>query len=875
MMPLPEHTPPRWIRKLLSAFLDPRMLEASLGDLEEKFQHCLRNNIPPWKAKLFYIIEGIGFLKMARRQKHAPTQTTINMISHTLLFFSRLVRKDKSYYLVSLLGLTISLASFLLIMMFINDELRYDKFHEKSDRIYRVTTHLHLNDVVYGEASSQFPAAAALRQEISEVEEAVRLYPQDRTIEVGDKKFAEHILFADENLLKVFSFPLILGNRNTVMKEPSSIILTRSTAKKYFGSENPLNKTLVLDGQTLVVSGVTEDVPEQSHVKFSAIMPLSFQLAIWKHYTGIEGRENKWFWTGAYTYLLLKSAADEETVRTRLPLVVDKYFPARYKEKGGFRLQPLTDIHLRSNLSAEFEPGGSILYLRLFSVVAFVIMIVSAINLINLSYFKINSRIREMGIRKFLGQNTSRIIAQLSIESTLTGVLAFLLAVLVCQLSISSFNILVQKNLQLWSQPNIMIAGISFLLIILICTVAVLRPATRYATRSSSYLLLRNYGQPGMKSRVRNILIGLQVCFSFVLLVFSFIISSQIDFFKHKDLGFDKENIIVLELNDGLYKNMEAFKNELKKDKDIIDVAGGPVPGTGCDAWRFVPEGGSYERPLMLPFTSVDHNFLSTLNIKLLQGRTFKPDGQYDSLMPLLINKRAAIELGWLDDPLNKTLEVFAAGTTEIMAKGIVIGVIEDYHFESLHRPVRPIILTTGPYFSTMLVKTTGADHTRAIAHIGDAWKKFSDAPFQYGMLDQTLEKLYDNETKLSNVILFFTFIALYLTCYGLFAMSSLLFSSRLKEVAIRKIFGADQFAIIRQLYSRYAIFNLAAIIVGLPIAIWLGDLWLQTFQYRITLDSSLFIKAGVCILIAGLLSVSYYLARVAFSNPVRFLRRE
>jgi putative ABC transport system permease protein len=244
-------------------------------------------------------------------------------------------------------------------------------------------------------------------------------------------------------------------------------------------------------------------------------------------------------------------------------------------------------------------------------------------------------------------------------------------------------------------------------------------------------------------------------------------------------------------------------------------------------------------------------------------------------LLPYIINKRAAIELGWLDDPLNKTLEIFAPGTSDIMAKGRVIGLIEDYHFESLHRPVKPLVITVGPFFETELIKLSGRANENAIAAIAATWKKFSDKPFEYELLDKNLEKLYTNETQLSNVILFFTFMALYLTCYGLFAMSSLLFSSRLKEVAIRKVFGADQYAIIKQLYSRYAAFNLAAIVVGLPIAIYLGDYWLQTFPYRIALSSDLFIRAGVCIFLAGLLSVSYYLARVAFSNPVRFLRRE
>lgn len=874
MTPHSDRNPPGWIRKLLSLFLEARMLEASLGDLEEKFRIKLRDKKPIWKAKLFYVIEGLGFLKMARHQKNVSTQTTINMINHTLLFFSRLVRKDKSYYLVSLLGLTLSLASFLFIMMFITDELSYDKFHEKSDRIYRVTTHLRLSDVEYNEATSQFPAAKAFQSEFAEVEEAVRIYPVDLILESGDKKFQEHMLFADENFFKIFSFKLIHGDTATVLDEPSNVVLTQATAKKYFGSKSPVGKIILAEGQTLMVSGVLQDVQEQSHVKFDAIIPMSLKLNQWKSETGIEGRENKWFWTGAYTYLLLKTKADIEDVRTKLPLIINKYFPARYKDTGLFELQPITDIHLKSSLDAELEPGGNILYVRLFSIVAVVIMLVSTINLINLSYFKISSRVREVGIRKFLGQNAAKIIAQLSIESVLVGTLAFVLAVVLCQISLSNFNVLVQKNLKFWSMPNTVLTGATLGMIILICLTSVIRPAIRYATRSSSYLLLHNVANAG-RARFRNILIGLQVCFSFVLLVFSFIISCQIDFFKNKDLGFDKRNVVIVNLNPELHGNFEAFKNELKKSRHVVEVTGADVPGLGYNVWRFVPEGGSYEKPLMLPFTSVDYSFLSTMNIKLVLGENFDPKNQYDSLMPVLLNKRAALELGWQDDPLGRTLEVFAPGTTEIMAKGKVIGLVEDYHFESLHKPVKPVVITVSPYYGSALIRVSGILNESAIAFIGETWRKFSGRPFEYEVLNKRLEKLYANETQLSNVILFFTFIALYLTCYGLFAMSSLLFSSKLKEVAIRKVFGADQFTIVKQLYTRYATFNLVAIVVGVPIAIWLGDLWLQTFQFRIALTSSFFIKAGTCILLAGLLSVSYYLAKVAFSNPVRFLRRE
>lgn len=866
---------PEWVRKFLRMFLDDRALEASLGDLEEKFHARIHGGFSLWRAKLLFILESLGFLKMARIYTPTSVQTTVNMIRHTFFFFSRLVRKDWSYYLVSMLGLTLSLTSFIFIMLFIYDELSYDQVHEKKDRLYRVTTHLKMSDVSYQMATSQFPAAAAIQSEVPEVEQAVRLFPQDVEFTLDEKKFQERIVMADENFFEAFSFPWVMGDKRSALKEPASIILTEALAKKYFGDENPLGKTMLSYDQPLTVTGVMRDVPEQSHLKFRAIVPLSYQLTLWKSQTGIEGRENKWFWIGAYTYVLLHPTATSSQVEEKLPFVINKYFPDRYKQNGAFHLQSINDIHLTTGLSNEMEAPGNMLYVQLFSIVGFVIMLVSAINLINLSSFKIGSRMREVGIRKFLGQNASRVIAQLSIESVLIGLLAFTLAVLLCITFMPQFNDLVQKNLQIFSTPNLLITGATLIVIVFICLLAIIRPATRYATRSSRYLLQQKAGGPGHGSE-RNILIGLQVCFSFVLLVFSFIVSSQIDFFKNKNLGFDKQNVVLIELNEDIYGHVEAFKAELKKSKAVIDVSGGPAPNSAPAGWRFVPEGGSEEKPFLFPLAWVDADYLNTLKIKLLIGDNFKPYTihEQDSLWPFVINKTAALELGWADDPIGRKMKVFAAGTTEIMAEGRVIGVMDDYNFESLHKPVKPVVLTVSPGFGTALIRIAG-NSPEAIAHIGAAWKKFSGKPFVYDMLDQKLDKLYVNESKLNNLILFFTFIALYLTCYGMFAMSSLLFSSRLKEVAIRKVLGADQVTIIRQFYSRYALFNIIAIVVGLPVAVYLGNLWLQTFQYHIALASSFFIKAGACILVVGLLSVSYYLLRVAFSSPVKFLRSE
>lgn len=864
---------PKWVARLLSRLVDAKTLEACLGDLEEKFNSRLRRGMARWRALMLYNIEALGFLRLTSISKKTSLQMTLNQFQHAVHFLGRLIRKDWSYYLVSLFALAISLASFILISIYIQDELSYDQFHQHKDRIFRVNTHLKLSDIQYDLASSAFPAAAAFRDEVPEVQEAVRVFPGTYELQLDEKRSTERVLFADDHFFNVFSFGWLSGDRSTAMTNPASIIITRRLATKYFGSENPVGRSLRINNDHFTVTGLIENIVDQSHLHFDAVIPLQYQLDVWKKETGLEGRENKWFWTGAYTYLLLRPGATRSQVEGRLPAIVEKYFPERYKG-GSLELQPLGDIHLTSNLSEEIEPGGNRFQVQLFIAVAIVIMLVSAINLLNLSSFKISQRLREIGIRKFLGQNAARIVLQFSLESILLSLLAFILAMSLCFIFLDGFSNLVHKQIDLLSDPNLKIEALSGALVAGLCMVAVMRPLASLAARPARLLLTGNGPVKGRTGQ-RNLLIGLQLCFSFIFLVCYFIMGNQIQLFKTRSLGFDKNNIVVIPLNGDIYPHEEAFKAELNRKKNILNVSGGFIPGGDHNGWRFVPEGGDLEKPYLFFFDWVDPDYLKTLRIKLLQGRDFETNRDTTNhLWPLIINKQAALELGWADDAIGRHLKVFAAGTTTIMAEGEVIGVMDDFNYESLRSSVKPVILTQSNWFGTALVRLN-ENSAASIADLESIWKEFSDKPLQYEFLSDQLDQLYANENRFSRLILFFTVLALYLTCYGMFAMSSLLFRSRLKEVTIRKVFGANQFSIIRHFYSRYALFTSAAIVAGVPIALYVGRLWLENFEFRTPLGASLFLKAAGCLLVAGLLSVSYYLLRVAFSSPVKFLRSE
>ena len=846
--------------------LDPRLAEAIIGDLDEKFSMKLAGGVPLWRAKILYIFEAAGFVRMANwwKSAHSPS---FSHWRHTWTFFWRLFSRDKAYYTVATVGLAISLAAFILIGVFILSELSYDRFHQNHDRIFRVATHLKINDVDFDLATSQFPAAAALGLDFPQIESIVRLYPASRLIEIDDRSFLDQVLFADSTFFDVFSFPVRYGNVKSALSHPDNIVLTREAAEKCFGRDDVVGKTLLIEGHAVRVSAVLETIPEQSHFKFEYLMPMRRQFAAWQQQTGFEGREYKWFWVGAYTYLKLRDGINANDLSTGMREFVHAHFPDRLRG-GYFELQPLTDIHLRSHLDSELRPNGDFLYIQLFGTLGLVIVVMASINLINLSYFKLGARVGEVGIRKFLGQSSWRLTSQFLSEALLLGVISFLVGSSIAFVIVPFFNEQMDTHLILLSGIGLQVLVATFLLVIAISVLSIAKPAIFL-----SYTKLANaFRHSESRGLSRNVFTGIQVGLSFVTLAFAFVIQQQLDFFQNTDLGFTKENIVVVNLNDDV--EIESLKEQLLRQRDVVAVSVGEPPGHGYSGWRFVPEGGSLERPVMLPFTNADQDFLNTLKIDLKLGRDFDASMKKDSHTSFLINKRAAVELGWMDDALGRELSVFAPGRTEIMTTGRVVGVVDDFHSESLHEPLKPLVIAYGQYSESLLVRTSKLG-SETIESLEATWRQFSDRPFQFSILDEDIRALYKNEDKLAGVVKVFTLVALYLTGYGLFAMSSLLFSTRLKEVAIRKVFGANEGTILGHFYRRYMLFSIGALVAAVPLAFWISSVWLHTFPFKFKFTPILLLQPALIVIAVGMISVSYYLARVAWSNPIRFLKHE
>ncbi len=863
--PSSEAQGPKWVRAWMQRMLDPRLAEATIGDLDEKLAANLSSGMSAGRARYLYVVEAFGFIRMARGWRSASYST--RSWHHFLVFSWRLFTRDKSYYIVSMVGLAVSLAAFMIIGLFISNELSFDRFHKDQDRIFRIATHLRINDVDFDLATSQFPAAAALAMEYPQVERTVRLYQASRFIQIGERSFEENVLFVDSAFFDVFSFAPYHGDVHSALNVSNHVVLTRESAIRYFGREDVVGDQLLLDGETMRVAAVIQTIPEQSHFTFDMLVPMRHQLAMWQRQSGLEGREYKWFWVGAYTYLKLRSADDANFLATGMRRFVDKYFPERLRG-GYFELQPLASIHLKSHCDAELQPNGDFLYLQLFGALGITIMLMSAINLINLSYFKLSSRVREVGVRRFLGQSSWRIATQFLMESIVAGLASFALALVITVMALPWFCTLLNTHLFMFSTTGVWVIAGTCLLVVLVSALAIVKPAFSIArARLTIWEQTRKSTAIG-----RNLLTGVQVGLSFVVLTFAFVVNQQLEYFRSLNLGFDRSNVVVVHVNDDL--PVDAIKTEWKRLPSVVAVSCAEPPGRGYSGWRFVPENGSFENPVMLPFTSADESFLTTMRISLHAGSDFRSDMRLDSLTPFLINRQAAIELGWERDAIGRRLSVFAPGRSEIITTGQVIGIVDDFHSESLHDPLKPVVIAYGQYSGYLLVRMSKVDE-ETIEHLQEGWKRFSPRPFQYTVLEDDLNALYENEDKLAGVVKFFTVVALYLTCYGLFAMSSMLFTARMKDVAIRKVFGARESSILRHFYSRYAAFTLIALVCGMPVSLWISNLWLQTFQFKAEVSSSTFLQAALIVLIVGMVSVSYYVSRVAWSNPLSFLKRD
>jgi putative ABC transport system permease protein len=801
------------------------------------------------------------------------------MFKNYLKIALRHLKKSPTYSFINIAGLAVGMACCLLISLYVFNELGYDKFHQNAERIFRVQVDLNLNGILYREASIQFPAAEALEQDFPGVAHAVRFYRDGSfpLLQVGDRKFTEErFFFADPVVFEVFDFPLVKGDAATAFIEPNSVVLTEATAQKYFGNAEPLGQFLRYQNSfDLKVTGIAKDVPQTAHFKFDFLAPMQLQLNLWEGPESIGGREKQWFWTGSWTYLLLSDDGAAQSLSAKLPDFVKKYFPERY-QGATLALQPLTDIHLRSNLDNEIEPNSQILYVYLFSAIAFLILLIACINFVNLTTAKAANRAREVGVRKVAGANKRQLVYQLLGETLTASFLAMAVALLIVELLLPAFSELAGRSLSIGMLQNWNGLSLIFGLAFVVGILSGIYPAFFLSAFSPVNIFKRDIPLVSRKQRLRQTLVVTQFAISCLLLIGIGVVYQQLSFLREKELGFSKEQVLFIKAKPAVSQQFEAFRAELLRSPGIQSVGGASnIPGEGVFAYRFVPEGGSRDNPMMLPLLLVDHDFLSTMNIEIAQGRDLSREHPSDFGEAFLLNEKAVQELGWQDNPIGKKMEMFAAGTTKIAKSGHVVGVISDYHFESLHHEVKPLVVTLGPWASYYAVKTAG-NLDASIAQIESVWQKFSpDWPLEYIFLDRKLDQLYQNEQKLAQIINAFALIAVVIACLGLFGLATFAAEKRTKEIGVRKVLGATVTGLAALLSKDFLKLVLIANLAAWPIAWLVMSRWLRDFAYRIDLDWRIFALASLATLAIAVITVSSQAIKAALANPVESLRYE
>ncbi len=810
------------------------------------------------------------------------------MIKSYLTIAIRNLKKYKAYSFINIIGLAIGLACSILIMLYVVDELSYDQFHEKKDRTFRVTREWFNTD---GTSSLHLarvapPIGPLLKHDFPDlVVDVVRVLSDYSTLlKVGDKNFVEDKFFwAEENIFKIFSFEMIEGDPNTALKDPKSVVLTESSAKKLFGSTDVLGKYIRYEDEgDLKVTGIVKDVPRNSHFKFDFLG--SFVTLV--NLLPANTLTTNWGSNNYLTYVLLPSEVPGEVLSEKFPDFLDRHLtqfietitgqpPVNKPSKTNkLHLQKLTDIHLHSHLTTELEENGDISNVILFSAIAFFILFIACINFMNLATARSARRFKEIGMRKVLGAARNQLIKQFLGESVIISFIALIIAVTIVELSLSPFNNFIHKELELNLLNNPVVLFSIITLTILVGVISGSYPAFHLSSFSPIRALKGGKDTSG-RSLFRSSLVVVQFVISIGLIISMGIVWDQMDYIKNQKLGLNKDQIIILSTDARMRENIDDVKNRLKQNSSILKVASSDlVPSDmliNSLGGQIYDEGKPAPVGFRLAMVRMDDDFLDTYEIPILAGRNFSKDFATDDSAAFILNEAAITQLGWnLQDAVGKQL-IYGG------REGKVVGVVQNFNFESLHNSIVPMILLNQNLAGLqMSVKIRSENIQSTIEFLKDMWAEYRpDYPFEFSFLDDEFASLYEAEQKLGDIFGLFSMLAIFIACLGLLGLTSFTAEQKTKEIGIRKVLGATTSGIVLMFSKEFLKLIVIANIIAWPLTYYLMNIWLEDFAYRISIQPSTFIISGFIALGITILTVSYQAIKVAMSNPVKSLRYE
>ncbi|MCI0692162.1 ABC transporter permease [candidate division KSB1 bacterium] len=790
------------------------------------------------------------------------------MLKNYLKIALRNLLKHKGYSFINVAGLAIGMACCILILLWVRDELSYDMFHPAAGRIYRVVQEQRFSGSVQQVAVVAAPVAPALANDFPEVEIAVRVRPRTQLVSFGEKKFfGERIAYADSNVFKLFAFPLLFGDPETALATPRSVVLTASMAKKYFGGEDPMGKILKFDNRfEYAVTGVMKDIPFNSHLRAEAIATFSvFNDEPWIDNWGVNL---------LWTYVRLKSGAAPQALDQKLPEFTKKYRGEETLANISYYLQPLHDIHLRSRMVAEMGANGDAAYIYIFSAVGVFILLIAAINYMNLATARATQRMKEVGLRKVLGAYRLQLIRQFLGESLLLSFLALLCAVVVVEILLPAFNEFAEKNLALSYRTDALILTALLGVCVLVGVMAGSYPAF-FLSAFQSVTVLKGVLKSGPRAALfRQVLVVSQFGIAIILLVGTMVVFQQLSFVKSQHLGFNKEHLVAINVRDrSLANKTEMVKSELLKIPQVVSAtATSNFIGRFFGQTTFQPEGDDQNEWLMSELY-VDADFIKTMEMQIVAGRDFSRAITSDSTEGFIVNEAAVKTMGLKtsEEALSTRLE---RGESR---KGPILGVVKDFNFTSLHREIEPLVMIYDPKeILSITVGISPEEVAGTLASLEQTWNRLSPAwPFEYSFLDESLDALYRADVKVGQIFGSFAAIAVSIACLGLLGLAAFTAERRTKEIGIRKVLGASVSGVVALLSKEFLQLVLLANLIAWPVAYFAAKKWLEDFAYRVELGLTTFLLAAATALLIAFVTVSLQAIKAAMTNPIEALRYE
>jgi len=866
-----KETPPLLGEKVLKIFLPKGESESVAGDYEELYAEIAQTR---GKSRAFgwYWIQ---IVKSIWAGITVYVWWSLTMLKSYLTIALRYLKRHKIYSFINISGLAVGMACCVLILLWIDDEIRYDRFHEQTKNLYRIVNDLNFGPISQLTEGTAYPLGPALKKEIPEVREIVRILPTRRLLVAhgGKKYYEENFYFADPSLFAIFTFPFMQGDPNTALSSPSSIVITQDMASKYFGSQDPIGKTIRTQNQNdYIVTGIIENAPKNSHLQFGFLGSIERAVAMGArtHWTG-------WLYR---TYVLLQPNTSFEEVNAKL----ESWIKTKEAEESRYYLQPLSDIHMHG-----LQGEGAIRSLSFFSILALLILIIACINYMNLATARAGTRVKEIGLRKVVGAKKNNIMKQFLSESVLFASFALLISICLVALFLPVFNQLAGKELSMNPAQNkflfLGILGITLLTGVL----AGSYPALFLSSFEPDRILKGTLSAKKIGTSTVSIRKGL-VVFQFVLTVVLIISTTtvyrQMSFIKNRQLGFDKNHLIYTQLRSegNLWEQYDAQKtwldyktltNELSQNPNILEICSAsclPFGAMGQEFGQLDWEGKDPEYQMTMNHMAVDPHFFKTFQLETVGGRFLSDEFPSDS-QNFILNE-AAVKANGLESPVGKRFRL-------LDKTGIITGVIKDFHFAPLHDEIEPLVLHMMPYQYWMyrnyvFIRISADNISQTIASIEKMWDRaIPEYPFEFLFLDDTIDARYQSEQRLEMILRIFTILAISISCFGLFGLISFTAEQRTKEIGIRKVLGASVGSVVRLLSKEFVVLVVLANIIAWPVAYFVMTGWLKNFAYRAEIGLLTFLFSGFLALVIVIFTVCYQSIKAALANPLDSLRYE